>query len=178
MIDLGAVSRLGIDDLVGLHQFTVYEGDVEYIENHLGVLVPANPVVFESPVYKNLITTVGKNHLLDRLFGLTSPVNSNAIGFVGVGNSTTAASVGDTVLLGGSTLFQAADAGTARASNVATIKSTFGTGVANFTWNEAGISNNSTNNASTMVLFNRVIIGPFTKTSAVSIVYTTTVTQS
>lgn len=177
MMTLEAAETM-VKNLVGLHSFIAYEGDVEYVENDFGVMAPANPVLYRSPVYKNLITTVGKNHMLDRLFGFTSPVNSTAIGFVGVGNSATAAAVTDTVLLGASNLFQAADAGASRTTNVATIKSTFGTGVANFVWNEAGISNNSTNLATNMVLFNRVIIGPFTKTTAVAIIYTTTITQS
>lgn len=159
---------------VGRHQFTVYEGDVEYVETDEGLLVPANPVVFESGVVKNLIVTAGKNLLLDRLFNLAAAV---AITSVGVGDSATAAVVGQTGLIGTTNvLLQTADAGTARASQTVTIKSTFGTGVANFTWNEAGLFNGNTNNTSTM--FNRVVIGPFTKSSAVSIIYTATVTQS
>lgn len=161
---------------IGLHQFTAYEGDIEWVENNDGVLIPANDVVFESGVVKNLITTSGKNLILDRLFGLASAVNITSIG---VGTDSTAAAVGQTQLnpsVAGSVLIQTADSGTARSAQTVTIKSTFGTGVANFTWNEAGLFNGNTNGTS--VMFNRVIIGPFAKTSAVSIVYTATVTQA
>ena len=73
-------------------------------------------------------------------------------------------------------LIQASDATfPSRAAFVLTYKSTFGTGVANFTWNEAGLFNGTVNGTSNM--FNRVIIGPFAKTSSVSIAYSTTITQ-
>lgn len=166
-----------VPDLLGLHRFVAYEGDVEYEENDEGLLVPANPVVFDSGVTKNLIVTSGKNLILDRLFGLSGP--PAAISSIGVGTDSTAAAVGQTQLnpsVAGSVLLQTADAGTVRSGQTVTIKSTFGTGVANFNWNEAGLFNGNTNGTSTM--FNRVIIGPFNKTSAVSIVYTATVTQS
>lgn len=161
-------------DLVGLHSFVAYEGDVEYaVDDRTGLLVPVNPVVWESPVYKNLITTSGKGAYLDRLAGLGGVA---AFTSLGVGNSSTAAAVGDTALLGGSVFLQAVDATyPSRAGLVLTFRSTFGTAVANFTWNEAGIFNGTTNGSS--IMFNRVIIGPFTKSSAVSIAYTTTITQ-
>lgn len=104
---------------------------------------------------------------------------SVAITSVGVGDDSTAAALGQTKLnptVTGNVLIQTADAGTARASQTVTITSTFGTGVANFVWNEAGLFNGNTNGTS--VMFNRVIIGPFSKSTAVSIVYVTTVSQS
>lgn len=158
---------------IGLHQFVAYEGEVEYVENDEGLMVPANPVVFDSGVTKNLILTSGKNLLLDRLFGLGG---DGAIGHIGVGDSATAAAVGQTQLLGTNTLIQGASSGPSRSGQTVTIASTFGTAVANFTWNEAGLFNGTSNGTSKM--FNRVVIGPFAKTSAVSIVYTATVTQS
>lgn len=159
-------------NMIGLHQFTAYEGEIKRDKN--GTIL--NKVVHESPVYKNMIVTTGKNLTLDRLFGLASAV---AITSVGVGTDSTAAAVGQTQLnptVSGTVLIQTADAGTSRTGQVVTITSTFGTGVANFSWNEAGLFNGNTNGTS--VMFNRVVIGPFSKTSAVSIVYQTTVTQS
>lgn len=158
---------------VGLHRFVAYEGDVEYVQNDEGIMVPANPVVFDSGITKNLILTTGKNLLLDRLFGLGGEA---ALTNIGVGDSSTAAAVGQTQLIGSNTLIQAATSGPTRSAQTVTIASTFGTGVANFTWNEAGLFNGTTNGTSKM--FNRVVIGPFAKTSTVSIVYTATVTQS
>jgi len=126
----------------------------------------------------NLIVTVGKDLLLDRLFALSGP--PAAVGNVGVGTDSTAAAVGQTKLnpsVSGSVLIQTADAGTSRTAEVVTIVSTFGTGVANFSWNELGLFNGNTNGTSTM--FNRIApIGPFNKTSAVSIIVTVTITQS
>lgn len=167
----------GIPTAVGLHSFTAYEGDIELVEDaHTGLMVPSNPVVYQSPTYKNLITTVGKNLILDRLFGLSAAV---AITSVGVGTDVTAAAVGQTQLnptVAGSVLIQTADAGTSRTAQTVSIQSTFGTGVANFQWNEAGLFNGNTNGTS--VMFNRVIVGPFSKSSSVSIIYKTTISQS
>ena len=159
-------------NMIGMHQFTAYEGDIT--KNDKGEIT--NRKVYESPVYKNIIVNTGKNLTLDRLFGLSSAV---AITSVGVGTDSTAAAVGQTQLnptVSGSVFIQTADGGTSRTGQVVTITSTFGTGVANFTWNEAGLFNGNSNGSS--VMFNRVIIGPFSKSSAVSIVYQTTVTQS
>lgn len=157
---------------IGIHSFKAYKGDIVLDEN--GNIT--NELVYESPKVKNLIVNNGKNLALDRLFGLSAAV---AITSVGVGTDSTAASVTQTQLnptVTGSVLLQTADAGTARASQTVTIASTFGTGVANFTWNEAGLFNGNTNGTSTM--FNRTVIGPFTKTSSVSIVYQVQITQS
>jgi len=159
-----------IGGFIGKHQFTAYEGEIK--KDAKGKIL--NPVVFKSKPVFNMIVTNGKNLTLDRLFGLSAAV---AITSVGVGDSATAATLAQTGLIGTTNvLLQTADAGTSRTNQVVTIQSTFGTAVANFTWNEAGLFNGNTNNTS--VMFNRVIIGPFAKTSAVSIVYITTVTQS
>lgn len=163
-----------VPSLIGIHNFVAYEGDVEYAQDEeTGLMVPTNPVLFDE-TYRNVITTTGKGAYLDRLAGLGAVP---AFTSLGVGNSATAAQASDTQLLGASNFIQAADATfPSRSGTVLTIKSTFATGVANFVWNEAGYFNGTVNGTS--VMFNRVIIGPFTKTSAVSIAYTTTITQS
>jgi len=164
------ITKEKLDGLIGLHQFTAYEGDIKLDDN--GKIT--NKVVHKSKVYRNMIVTNGKNLTLDRLFNLSGAVGITS---VGVGDSATAATLAQTGLIGTTNvLLQTADAGTSRTNQVVTIQSTFGTGVANFTWNEAGLFNGNTNNTS--VMFNRVIIGPFAKTTAVSIVYVTTITQS
>lgn len=169
--------------LLGLHSFIAYEGELEYVEDEeTGLLVPANPVVYKSPLYSNLVVTSGKSDYLQRLSaGLGTVAAINAFGHIGVGTDSTAAAAGQTQLnpsVAGSTLIQACDASfpSGPSSLVNTYKATFGTSVANFNWNEAGIFNGTTNGTSRM--FNRVVIGPFNKTSAVSIAYTTTITQS
>lgn len=115
----------------------------------------------------NLIVTVGKQMILDRLFGLSSV---GAMTRIGVGTSNTAAAVGDTTLTNGE--FVAYDSTPTRSSLVVTAVATFPTGTANITWAELGMDNGTT-------LLNHIApIGPFTKTSAVSIVVTVTITQS
>lgn len=125
-----------------------------------------------------MIVTGGKNLILDRLFSLSGP--PAAVVSMGVGTDTTAAAVGQTQLnpsVAGSVLLQTLDAGTARSGAVVTATATFATGSANFSWNEIGLFNGNTNGTSTML--NRIApIGPFNKTSAVSIVAVITITQS
>lgn len=160
-------------DLLGLHTFSVFEGDVRWVERD-GVLVPDRESVDER-TFQNLITTSGKGAYLDRLAGLGGVAAFTALG---VGAGTAAPAVGDTQLGGGaSVLIKAADPTfPSRAGTVLTIRSTFSTAEANFVWNEAGYFNGTTNGTS--IMFNRVAIGPFTKTSAVSIAYTTTISQA
>lgn len=125
----------------------------------------------------NTIVTNGKQLLLDRLFstaGFGGPINS-----MGVGNSATASGASDTQLLGAAPVpvLQALDSTPTRAALVVTCISTFATGTANQVWAELGLFNGVTNGTS--IMLNRIApIGPFTKTSAVSIVVTVTVTQS
>lgn len=123
--------------------------------------------------------TNGKTLLLELLFGLSSELTpATIVNSLGVGSSNTASSTSDTQLQGTSLLIQGLDAGYPSISNqTVTCQSTFGTSVANFTWAETGLFNGTTNGTS--VMFNRIApIGPFTKSSAVSIVVIITITQS
>lgn len=160
--------------LMGRLSFTAYEGDVRY-DGH-GQIV--NRAVYQSPTYNNLVVTAGKDLALDRLFGLSSAV---AISSVGVGTDSTAAAATQTKLnpgVAGSVLLQTADASpaTSRTAETVTIQATFATGSANFNWNECGLFNGNTNGTSTM--FNRIVIGAFNKTLAVSIVLQLQITQA
>lgn len=166
-------SEIVIPNLVGLHRFTAYEGDIE--RDAEGAIL--NPVVFESPVYKNLVVDTGKALILDRLFGLGAP--PGPVNSVGVGTEAIASVVGQTRLnpsTGGTVLIKAADTGTSRSVLAVSIAATFGTGEANFTWNEGGLFNGTVNGTSLM--FNRVIIGPFTKTASYAIVYQAQIVQT
>lgn len=177
----------------GHWKFDVYDGDVErvpltwdqirenlYFERqfpdapfplHVGEVVNRPIDTLEGD---NLVTTVGKGLLLDRLFALGTPPSQ--VTHCGVGASATAAAVGDTQLNTTPTL-QAFDALPTRASLVVTAITTYATGTANINWQELGLFNGPTNGTS--LLFNRIApIGPFNKTSAVSIVVTVTITQS
>jgi len=176
--------------------FEVFDGDVErrpltpeqVAENgvwakvspgspplHVGAIVSRPIDAFEGD---NLVTTVGKGLLLDRLYALGTP--PTAVNSMGVGTVSTAAAIGDTQMNqggGGSSFLQALDSLSTRAGLVVTSVCTYATGVANFAWAETGLFNGVTNGTS--LLFNRIApIGPFTKSAAVSIAVTQTVQQS
>lgn len=140
----------------------VYEGEVERDDD--GNIVNRKVDEIEGD---NLVVTVGKQMILDRLFGLSAV---GAMTRIGVGTSATAANATDTALTGAT--FVAYDSTPTRSSTTVTCVSTFGTATANINWQELGMDNGTT-------LLNRIApIGPFTKTSAVSIVVTVTVTQT
>jgi hypothetical protein len=140
----------------------VYQGDIE--RNDDGRILNEKVDELEGD---NLIVTVGKQMILDRLFGLSAV---GAMTRIGVGTSATAAAVGNTSLTSGA--FKAYDSTPTRSAETVTCIATFGTGDANINWQELGMDNGTT-------LLNRIApIGPFNKTSAVSIVVTVTVTQS
>lgn len=136
---------------------------------HVGEIV-SRPI--DSYQNTNLVVTNGKGLLLDRLFGITA----TAVTHMGVGATAAAAVVGDTQI-GSTPTILAFDALPIRASLVVSCIRTFAVGEANISWNEIGMLNGPTNGTSTM--FNHIApIGPFAKTSAVSIAATIQVTQS
>lgn len=140
----------------------VYEGEVERDDD--GNIVNRKVDEIEGD---NLVVTVGKQMILDRLFGLSAV---GAMTRIGVGTSATAANATDTALTGAT--FVAYDSTPTRSSTTVTCVSTFGTATANINWQELGMDNGTT-------LLNRIApIGPFNKTTAVSIVTTVTLTQS
>ncbi|MGZ6836770.1 MAG: hypothetical protein ACXVGE_13020 [Blastococcus sp.] len=163
-IDGGAILLDRVPEAIGLWTFTAYEGDVERNE-HGRVL---NPVVAQWS-QRNLITTVGKGLILDRLFGLSAAV---AVSGTAVGTSATAAAVGDTTITGA--VYQAFDATPTRSSLTVTATTTYGTATANINIQEAGLLT-----ASGGVLLNRLApVLSFTKTTAISLAVQTTITQS
>lgn len=163
-IDGGAILLDRIDEAHGLWTFTAYEGDVEHNE-HGRVM---NRVLARWS-QENLITTVGKQLILDRLFGLSAAV---AVSGTAVGTSSTAAAVGDTTITGA--VYQAFDSTPTRSSLVVTALTTYATGTANIAIAEAGLLT-----ASGGVLLNRLApVLSFTKTTAMSLAITTTITQS
>lgn len=116
---------------------------------------------------ENLVVTVGKHMLLDRLYGLSGV---GALTRTGVGTSNTAAAVGNTSLTGG--VFKVFDSTPTRAALTVTSVTTFGTSEANIVWAELALDNSTS-------IFNRVApIGPFSKSTATSIAVTVQVTQA
>lgn len=148
--------------LMGHWVLDVYEGDI--VRDDDGNILNNHVTTIEGD---NLVVTVGKRMILDRLFGLSGV---GAMTRIGVGTSATAAAVGDTSLTGSS--FKVYDSTPTRSAQTVTCITTFGTGDANLNWQELGMDNGTT-------LLNRIApIGPFNKTSAVSIIVTVTLTQS
>lgn len=171
----------------------VYEGDVhrlpltdeEIRENRFFRLThPEAPFplhvgrVIDKPVDRfegdNLVVTTGKGLLLDRLFAMGG--TPTQVTSMGVGATATAAVVADTQL-GSTPTILAFDSLPVRAGLVVTCITTFGTAVANISWNELAMFNGTVNGTS--IMLNRIApIGPFNKTSAVAIVVTVQITQS
>lgn len=179
-----------IPQLKGHWKLEVYEGDIKYGHLPVGKHLANACYLVEAYLKKtlprkrhrgtilnkliriiegdNLVTTSGKGVILDMLFGLGT---TTKVSQMGVGTSNTAAAVGDTTLTG--QVLQVYDALPTRAGLVVTAIATYGTAAANIAWAELA----SFNSVPTML--NRIApIGPFTKTSAVSIVVTQTLTQS
>lgn len=170
------------DDLIeakGHWDFDVYEGDVRTILNKDGKIDRVETLdgglakLVDHFEGDNLIVTTGKQLLLDRLFATAGM--PGAISSMGVGASATAAVVGDSQLTTTPTIL-AFDATATRSGLVITCVRTFATGEANINWQELGLFNGTVNGTS--IMLNRIApIGPFNKTSAVSIVVTVTITQ-
>lgn len=148
----------------GIWTFTAYEGDKECDE--FGRVL--NPVVW-TQTRENLITTVGKQLVLDRLFGLASAV---AVSGTAVGTSSTAAAIGDTSIT--NPAYKAFASTPTRSSLTVTALTSYLTSEANINIQEAGLLT-----ASGGVLLNRLApIGPFNKTSAVSLDVQIQITQA
>lgn len=122
--------------------------------------IDAEGNVVWSQTKKNLITNNGKGLTLDRLFGLNGAVNITGMA---IGTSATAAAVGDTAITGA--VFKAFDATPTRAGLTVTANTTYGTAEGNINIQEVGLLT-----ASGGTLFNRLApVGPFNKTTAVSL---------
>lgn len=132
----------------------------------------------------NLILNAGWALMIDKLLGLSGQVIDATHCRLGVGNGTTAVTAADTDLAAaagaGNRQFNLVDATYPQRSGsvLALVRATFATGDANFVWNEFGTDAGTANGtAVTAVLFNRKVqAGILTKSSAVSVVATETIT--
>jgi hypothetical protein len=122
----------------------------------------------------NLLLTAGATALWTALTGGSITVFSSANAYIGVGDSTTAASAGQTDLQASTNkLRKAMDATYPSVSSASCVfKSTFTTSDANWTWNEWGVFNAS----SSGTMLNRKVENLGTKTSAASWAVTCTLT--
>lgn len=124
----------------------------------------------------NLLVTVGITVLLNLLKGDADTTFSNANARLGVGDSSTAAAVGQTDLQAATNKLRKAMNATYPIDTAPTIdfQSTFGSAEANFAWNEVG----TFNAASGATMLNRVVTALGTKTSGATWTLTETVTWS
>jgi hypothetical protein len=173
-----------------------HPGTVEYVRNKLGILEPQSAdfaVLDVEPDEEtegeqpgNLLTTVGLAQLTSRLQTAEQAWDNTHVGLA-VGNSTQAAVVGDTDLVGASKRYNAMEASYPTNTNGAQdFRASFASGEANFAWEEYGVIVPDTGTAfaagtskpASYVLFNRKVTSLGTKVSGAVWVFTVTITIS
>lgn len=120
----------------------------------------------------NLLLTAGATIVLKRLAGISATAIDASTGYMCVGDSATAASVGQTDLQGSNKYRQVFDAVPTVSTNTLQAVATVGTSNANFHWQEAGLANAS----SGATLINRFVQDFGTKTSSDQWILTVVVT--
>lgn len=112
------------------------------------------------------LVNLARDMIADAIIGGSGYTKLNAANaHIGVGNSPTPESAAHTDLQGASKARKAMDATyPSRSANVLTFRATFGTGDANFTWEERGLFNAS----SAGEMLSRKVVALGTKTSAAS----------
>lgn len=121
------------------------------------------------------LTNAFRDYVATKVTAGTGTNFDNTNAYIGVGNGTTAFAATQTDLAGASKTRKAMDATYPQVStNVITFRSTFGTGDANYAWEEWGVFNAST--AGTMM--NRVVANNGTKAGTETKVVTVTITLS
>lgn len=165
-----------------------------FVQRRTGILTPCSDVLSAHvapyevvEVAGNLLTTAGLNRITSLIIAGGGQAATNTSARLGVGNSTTAAAVGQTDLQAaagaGNRQFKVMDATYPQQSNgVLTFKSTFATGDANFAWEEwcvdigtPTVADGTTVNA---LMLNRKVQSLGTKTSAGTWALTATITLS
>lgn len=133
----------------------------------------------------NLLLNAGINRLGSLLIGGGGQAFDSTHTAIGVGDTSTAAAASQTDLQAAvnaaNRYFQMADGGYPTfATQVLTVVSTFGTGNANFAWNEWMIDQHTASGAtaSTAPALNRKVVALGTKTSAAAWAFTVTITIS
>lgn len=155
-----------IEKMIGIWTATAYDGDKVY--NDCGRCI--TPVLWEH-TQENLITTVGKQLVLDRLFGLSAVI---ALAGTALGANNTAAAIGDTYATLTTPQYKAFASTPTRSSLTVTAITSYLTSEANISIQEVVLAT-----ASSGTILNRVApFLSFTKTSAVSLDITSAITQA
>ena len=120
------------------------------------------------------LTDAGRNHMVQSTIGAAVTDFNNANTYLGVGDSATAFAAGQVDLQAATNKLRKAMDATypSGAANVITFRSTFGTGDANWAWNEWG----TFNGASGGTMLNRKVESLGTKTNTQTWQFTTTLT--
>lgn len=120
------------------------------------------------------LTDAGRNHLVQAGIGAAVTPFNNANSYIGVGDSSTAFAAGQTDLVAATNKTRKAMDATypSGGSNVITFRATFGTGDANFAWNEWGTFNAPSGGT----MLNRKVESLGTKTNTQTWQFTTTLT--
>ena len=164
----------------GVHwQAAYYDGDWTADEIDAGLAGAPSEVREASG---NLLVTAGITAMLNLLIGAGGTAFNNANAYLGVGDSTTAAAIGQTDLQAATNkLRKAMDAtypshtdGTGSGAATVTFRATFGSSDANFAWQEWIVANSPT--AGTGRALNRKVESLGTKASGTTWVFTVTLT--
>lgn len=120
------------------------------------------------------LTNAGRDEMIDGITGGSVTTFDNTNSYIGVGDSSTAFSAAHTDLQAATNKLRKAQDATypQRSTNVLTFRSTFGTGDANFAWNEWGVFNAS----SAGVMLTRKVESLGTKPSSQTWQFTATLT--
>ena len=121
------------------------------------------------------LTDAGQNLVTQLLVGEAVASLNNANAHLGVGDSATAFAKAQTDLQGANKVRKAMEGGyPTRSTNVMTFRALFGTGEANFAWNEWGTFNGSSGGS----MYTRLVESLGTKTAAQSWQLTVEVTNT
>lgn len=151
---LVAARAAGLTVLEGRYTVRKYWGDVT--EGRLYEVIETAP---------NLFLTAGITEVLKLAAGQTATAFNGTNARLCVGDSTTAPAAGQTDLQASTNKArQLVDAAPAIVGNAITFVATFGTGAANFAWQEVGVANA----ASGGPMWSRTVINLGTKTSSAS----------
>lgn len=119
----------------------------------------------------NMLLTAGVTALWNLVTGAGGTAYDATNARLGVGEGATAATAGDTALVGPTTAFQVVDQAPAVSGNEVTFEATFGDGTAEFPWNEWAVDNGTT-------LLNRKAVGMGTKAAGSTWTLTVTIAIS
>ena len=131
---------------------------------------PDEVIAFEG----NLLMNAGINVLLDLLIGAAGTDFDDSNGYLGVGNSSTAAAATQTDLQGASKTRVVIDALASISGQTLTFVATFGSAVANFAWEEVAVFNASSGGT----MLSRRVSSLGTKASGATWILTITLTIS